>query len=64
MIDPDAKEMQALNYASDMAGEYLEAVGKTDVAKMSREEWGALIGVVVGNYCTRLAEIEAAECPF
>lgn len=39
-------EDQAIRAASDAAGEYLDALGKTDLATMSRDEWRQLLEVV------------------
>lgn len=53
---------QANEYASDMAGEYLNELGKTDLATMSRDEWMELINVITKNY--ELKKIEISPCPF
>lgn len=38
------------NFASQMAGEYIEELGKTDLVTMSREEWLGLMHVIIKNY--------------
>ena len=35
VIDPDEHEIAAIQAASPMAGEYLESIGKTDLAVLS-----------------------------
>lgn len=39
-------ENQAIEAASDRAGEYLDGLGKTDLATMTPEEWRTLIETV------------------
>ncbi len=46
VIDPTLHEKAALELASDKAGEYLEALCKTDLATMTQEEWQALIKLI------------------
>ena len=57
MKDPDEYERSAIEHAGTMAGEYLDSLGKTDLATMTREDWQALIAVVCGGYVEKLAEI-------
>jgi hypothetical protein len=40
-----------------MGGEYLESIGKTDLAQLSLEEWHTLIEVIVTGYCDHLREL-------
>lgn len=48
-------EKQALAAASDKAGAFLEAVGKTDLATMSQQEWQQLLATV---FVAATAEIQ------
>lgn len=57
MIDPTKHEIEAMEHAGDMAGEYLDSLGKTDLAKMSQDEWRTLIEVVCGGYVEKLSAI-------
>lgn len=57
MIDPDEHEAKALDYASEMGGEYLESIGKTDLGALSLEEWMTFIEAVVTGYQDRLVEL-------
>lgn len=54
MIDPTDIEQRAMDHAGAQAGEYLDALGKTDLAKMSAEEWATLINVVCSGYVEHL----------
>jgi hypothetical protein len=58
VVDPTENEQAALEAASDQAGEYLESVGETDLAKLSREQWMTLLEVAVTAWTDRLRELE------
>ncbi|MCC2653083.1 MAG: hypothetical protein K0R61_740 [Microvirga sp.] len=60
MIDKSEHEEVALDYASDMAGEYLDELDITDMAKMTREQWMTLIECAVTGFTDKLKEIEIA----
>ena len=57
MIDPDDDEQAALEFASQMAGEYVESLGVTDLAAFTGEQWAALIECAVTGYQDKLAEV-------
>ena len=61
MIDPTEHEVVALETASDRAGEYLESLGKSDLASLSRDEWMAFLEVVVTGWTDSLRELECAQ---
>lgn len=61
MIDPTPNELAALDYAGDMAGEYLDSIGKTDLAALTRSEWSTLIEVTVTGYCDRLRDLAGRD---
>jgi hypothetical protein len=74
MIDPTPNERAAILYGGDMAGEYLDSLGKSDLALFSSEEWQTLLEVIITGYCdhlrglagqdrSRLASLEP-EAPF
>ena len=50
MVDADAHEIAAIAAAGPLAGEYLESIGKTDLATLSEAEWLAFLEVVVTAY--------------
>lgn len=54
MIDPTDHEQAAMDHAGEQAGEYLETLGKTDLAQMSPEEWATLINVICSGYVEKL----------
>jgi hypothetical protein len=57
MIDPTEYEREAIAHGGVQAGEYLEALGKTDLATMTTDEWDAFVEVIVTGYVERLGEI-------
>jgi hypothetical protein len=57
MIDPDEHEIAAIAAASPMAGEYLESIGKTDLAVLTEPEWLTLLEVVITAYQDELARL-------
>ena len=61
MIDPTPNEQAAITYGGKMAGEYLDSLGKTDLAILTVEEWQTLLTCIVGGYCDRLCELAASD---
>ncbi len=57
MIDPTEFERQAMDHAGEQGGEYLESIGKTDLAKLTTDEWSTFINCVCSGYVDRLGEI-------
>ena len=57
MIDPTPNEIAAMQAAGLAAGEYLESIGKSDLALLSTEEWSTLIETVVTGYCDTLRDL-------
>lgn len=55
MVDPDEHETAAIAAASPMAGEYLESIGKTDLAVLTESEWLTLLQVIITAYQDELA---------
>lgn len=64
MIDPNKHESMALEAASHYGGEYVESLGKTDLASWSATEWATLIEVVVTAFQDALRAAYADEPPF
>lgn len=62
MIDPTPQELNAIREAGYAAGEYLESIGQTDLAKLSDGEWMTLLQVVIGSY--NPPRITEDDCPF
>ena len=63
MVDPDEHEIGAIAAASPMAGEYLESIGKTDLAVLTEVEWLTLLEVIVTAYQDELARRRADFAP-
>lgn len=61
MIDPSPREIEALEAASPVAGEYLDSLGKTDLADLSRDEWMTFIEVIVTAYQDSLRSLVAQD---
>lgn len=55
------EETKALEAASDTAGEYLEHLGKTDMATFTEEEWFDLLMAVVHGYSEFFRQQESPE---
>lgn len=62
MNDLTEYEEQALDYASACAGEYLDSIGKTDLAQMTKEEWRTLITITALRFAQKANELK--PCPF
>ena len=60
MIDANEHELAAMANASDMAGEYIESLGKTDMAKWTPQQWSQFIEVICGAYVDKLCEMQAS----
>lgn len=54
MIDPTPNEEAALARGGAMGGEYLDSLGKTDLALLGLEEWRTFVEAVVTGYCDHL----------
>ena len=57
VVDPDEHEIAAIAAASPMAGEYLESIGKTDLAVLTEAEWLTLLEVIITAYQDELARL-------
>ncbi|WP_135470517.1 DUF6511 domain-containing protein [Crenalkalicoccus roseus] len=60
MVDPNEHERAAMATASERAGEFIEALGQTDMARWTPEQWRQFIEVVCGAYVDALCEQQAA----
>ena len=57
MIDPTPNEQAALLHGGIMGGEYLDSLGKTDLAQLSTQEWQSFIELIVTGYCDHLRDL-------
>lgn len=59
MVEPVEAKTAALQATLEPVGEFLEAIGETDLANLSEEDFFAFIEVVVTTYQDRLEAINA-----
>jgi hypothetical protein len=66
MIDPTQHERAAMDRAVEMAGEYIESLGRTDLMTWSPEEFASLVEVIVTAFTDRLRELgdDDGEVPY
>ena len=60
MVDPNPIELAALGQAGARAGDYIDSLGRTDMARWSEAEWTAFIKVICGGYVDALIEQQLA----
>lgn len=60
MVDPNKQEVVAMRAAGDIAGQYIEAVGRSDMATWSAEDWRGFIEAICGAYVDSLVEQQIA----
>ena len=60
MVDPNDQEMAAMRHAGEIAGEFIEAVGRSDMANWSEEDWRGFIEAICGAYVDCLVEQQVA----
>lgn len=61
MIDPTPNERAAIRRGGAMGGEYLESLGKSDLARLSETEWLTFVEAVITGYCDALREFAARD---
>lgn len=61
MIDSTPNEQAALAGGGEAAGAFLEGLGKSDLARLSVDEWRTLIEVIVTGYCEALQALAAKD---
>ena len=60
----DDYERRALEDGGNAGGEYLDEIGKTDLANLKPEEWAAFLSRVLTGYADSMREIVSKEVPF
>lgn len=60
LIDATQQEMNAVIAGGRNGGEYLESIGKTDLADLSADEWTQFLLCVIGGYTEHFKN----EAPF
>lgn len=61
MIDSTPNEMQAMNVGGQHGGEFLESIGKSDLATLTVTEWDRFIDAVVTGYCDQLRALAGQD---
>jgi hypothetical protein len=59
MVDPTDIEIAAIQAASGPAGNYLDSIGKTDLAQLTEDEWRTFLEVVVTAFQNAMAKLQA-----
>lgn len=57
-------EKRAVNTASPVIGEWLDALGKTDLAQMTEGEWLSFLAHVYASVCAEVRKVWENEVPF
>lgn len=60
----DEYETRALEDGGNAGGEYLDGLGKTDLASLDPEEWSRFLGLVLTGYADSMREIVSREVPY
>lgn len=61
-MDIEPYEQEALIFAGQMLGEYLDEIGVTDIAKLTPHQWQTMLEVVCMNFLLKRANLQ--PCPF
>lgn len=64
MKDPTENEKAAMVQAGINGGEYLDEIKKTDLAKMSDEEWNTFVEAIVTGYIEEMQRRNSMDAPF
>lgn len=64
LIDKTKAEEEALLYAGQMAGEHIETLPTTDMARWTMEQWTTHIETVVAAFTEKMGELAQQEAPF
>jgi hypothetical protein len=55
------EELEALGFASEMGGRYVEQVGRTDLREWSPDEWQMLTNLITLAFTERLRELTTSD---
>lgn len=61
MIDPTPNEEAAMRAGGAAGGEYLEHLGRADLAALTPDEWSAFIEAVITAYTDTLQDLAAQD---
>lgn len=56
MVDPNEFELAAMRRAGNAAGEFIDALGRTDMAQWAPAEWSSFVETICGAYVDSLIE--------
>jgi hypothetical protein len=56
MVDPNEHELAAMHRAGNAAGEFIDALGRTDMAQWTPTEWVNFVETICGAYVDSLIE--------
>jgi hypothetical protein len=59
MTDPNQAEVAAMEHASYCGGQFIEGIGRTDMAVWSGDEWQSFISAICGGYVDSLLRQQA-----
>ena len=62
MIDATSNEMQAMIVGGQQGGDYLEGIGKSDLATLTETEWDRFLDAVITGYCDHLRALAGQDC--
>ena len=54
MIDKNKNEIAAIDAGGNAGGEYLDSIQKTDLGKLSVEEWDQFVECIITGYVDHL----------
>lgn len=61
MIDPTPNECAAMAVGGRAGGEYLDSLGKTDLATLTEAEWAIFVEAIVTGYCDHLRDLAGQD---
>lgn len=64
LVELTTSEEEAIEAGGAHAGAYLDAIGKTDLATLTHDEWSAFLCKVLGGYSDYMREAVKSHPPF
>jgi Family of unknown function (DUF6511) len=64
IMTPAESKHQALEFASESGGEYLERVGETDLCRLTKQQWLTFIATIVDAFERKRSATWGNEPPF
>lgn len=60
----DEFERKSLAHGGEKGGEYLDQIGRTNLAELNEEQWTTFLGKILDGYSTRMREFAEGRAPF